>query len=196
MQIFVKTLTGKTITLEVEPSDSIENVKAKIQVKHLTFPYLIYNTNYCRIRKAFPLISRGSSSLESSLRMEGPFLTTTSRRRALFILCSDWEEECRSLSRPSLARPSLWRLSHLTPLRMSRPRSRTRREFPQTSRGWSLLESSLRMEELFLTTTSRRRAPFILCSDWEEETKFCGSTTIYEFDFSIWTGLCIFKILN
>ena len=37
MQIFVKTLTGKTITLEVEPSDSIENVKAKIQVKLSTF---------------------------------------------------------------------------------------------------------------------------------------------------------------
>merc|ERR1712110_935867 len=35
MQIFVKTLTGKTITLEVEPSDSIENVKAKIQVSDL-----------------------------------------------------------------------------------------------------------------------------------------------------------------
>ena len=33
MQIFVKTLTGKTITLELEPSDSIENVKAKIQDK-------------------------------------------------------------------------------------------------------------------------------------------------------------------
>ena len=32
-QIFVKTLTGKTVTLEVEPSDSIENVKAKIQDK-------------------------------------------------------------------------------------------------------------------------------------------------------------------
>ena len=32
-QIFVKTLTGKTITLEVEASDSIENVKAKIQDK-------------------------------------------------------------------------------------------------------------------------------------------------------------------
>jgi large subunit ribosomal protein L40e len=29
----VKTLTGKTVTLEVEPSDSIENVKAKIQDK-------------------------------------------------------------------------------------------------------------------------------------------------------------------
>ena len=33
MQIFVKTLTGKTITLEVESTDSIENVKAKIQDK-------------------------------------------------------------------------------------------------------------------------------------------------------------------
>ena len=33
MQIFVKTLTGKTITLEVEPPDTIENVKAKIQDK-------------------------------------------------------------------------------------------------------------------------------------------------------------------
>ena len=33
MQIYVKTLTGKTITLEVEPSDTIENVKAKIQDK-------------------------------------------------------------------------------------------------------------------------------------------------------------------
>ncbi len=33
MQIFVKTLTGKTITLEVEASDTIENVKTKIQDK-------------------------------------------------------------------------------------------------------------------------------------------------------------------
>jgi len=33
MQIFVKTLTGKTITLDVEANDTIENVKAKIQDK-------------------------------------------------------------------------------------------------------------------------------------------------------------------
>ena len=39
MQIFVKTLTGKTITLEVEPSDSIENVKAKIQVLKIPFVF-------------------------------------------------------------------------------------------------------------------------------------------------------------
>ena len=33
MEIFIKTLTGKTITLEVEPSDTIEDVKIKIQYK-------------------------------------------------------------------------------------------------------------------------------------------------------------------
>ena len=30
MQIFVKTLTGKTITLETEPSDTIEKVKNEL----------------------------------------------------------------------------------------------------------------------------------------------------------------------
>ena len=33
MTIFVRTLTGKTLTLDVSPSDTIENVKAKIQDK-------------------------------------------------------------------------------------------------------------------------------------------------------------------
>lgn len=33
MQIFVKTLTGKTITLDVDSSDSIQTVKQKIQDK-------------------------------------------------------------------------------------------------------------------------------------------------------------------
>lgn len=30
MQIFVKTLTGKTITLDVEPGDTVETIKTKI----------------------------------------------------------------------------------------------------------------------------------------------------------------------
>lgn len=33
MQIFVKTLTGKTITIEVESTDTISSVKEKIQQK-------------------------------------------------------------------------------------------------------------------------------------------------------------------
>ena len=50
MQIFVKTLTGKTITLEVEPSDSIENVKAKIQVEESIIEYVIFRyPNRCHV---------------------------------------------------------------------------------------------------------------------------------------------------
>lgn len=33
MYIYVKTLTGKTLTIEVEPTDSIETVKQRIQDK-------------------------------------------------------------------------------------------------------------------------------------------------------------------
>merc|ERR1712096_573072 len=82
MQIFVKTLTGKTITLEVEPSDSIENVRPR-----------------SKTRRESPQTSSVSSLLENSSRMEEPFLTTTSRKNPPFTWSSGFVEVCRSSSR-------------------------------------------------------------------------------------------------
>jgi ubiquitin len=61
MQIFVKTLTGKTITLEVESSDTIDNVKSKIQGTNNSSPRLDSRTSgltkvpLAQTRRAFPL---------------------------------------------------------------------------------------------------------------------------------------------
>lgn len=52
MQIFVKTLTGKTITLEVEPNERVSSVKAKITEKEvctlvITQQILYNKQNWC-----------------------------------------------------------------------------------------------------------------------------------------------------
>merc|ERR1711998_725902 len=105
-----------------------------------------------KTRKVSLQISKDLSSLESNSRMEEPFPTTTSKRSLPSISSSDSEVVCKSSSRPSLVRPSPLMLSQLTPSRMSRLRSKTRKVSLQISKDSSSLESNLRMEELSQTT--------------------------------------------
>merc|ERR1712166_1180966 len=124
-----------------------------------------------KIRKVFLQISKDSSSLESNLRMEELSPTTTSKKNLPSTWSSDLEVVCRSSSRPLPVKPSPLMLSQQTPSRTSRPRSKTRKVSHQISKDSSSLESNLRMEELFQTTTSKRSPPFISSSDLEEECK-------------------------
>ena len=81
MQIFVKTLTGKTITLDVEPNDTID------AVKYITHKPTRNIGQRFRTRKASHLTSRDLYLQGSSWRTAGHWLTTTSRRSPLCIWC-------------------------------------------------------------------------------------------------------------
>merc|ERR1712166_183761 len=200
MQIFVKTLTGKTVTLEVELSDyNIQKESTlhlvlrlrggmQIFVKTLTgipSPSTLSQQTPLRTsrlrsktRKVFLQISKDSSLLESNSKTVEPSPITTSRKSPLSISSSDLEVVCKSLSRLSLVRPSLLMSSQQTLLRTSRPRSKIRKVSLQISKDSSSLESNLRMEELSPTTTSKKSPLSIWSSDLEEANDYEASSSV------------------
>merc|ERR1711967_112725 len=95
----------------------------------------------------------------------------TSKRSQPSTWFLDSEVVCKSSSRPLPERPSLLMLSQLTPLRTSRPRSKTRKVSHQTSKDSSSPESNLRMAEPFLTTTSKGNLPSTWSSDLEVDNE-------------------------
>lgn len=145
IQIFVKTLTGKTITLDVEVRidhyllySFMLYMFYKLYINVFTILFTIYNVMYINCT----IVPRNNNALNhnvlSNIWIQNYALTTKYIHKYLLT-------------------------SLLTPSIMSKPKSKIKKEFPPTNNASSSPENSWKMAVLYPTTTSRRNPLYTWC---------------------------------